>query len=61
MRTKKKTKRKTKRKGDNSLNDQKKLILEMLRELKWPRTQRPNVIRESARPSTMASKFTKPL
>ena len=47
MRSKKKTKRKTKRKGDNSLNDQKKLVLEMLRKLKWPRTQRPNVIRES--------------
>ena len=42
----KKTKRKTKRKT-NQLNKQKKLVLEMMRELKWPRTERPNVIRES--------------
>jgi len=41
-------KRKTERKTDkNSLKKQKKLVLEILRELKWPRTERPNVIRSS--------------
>ena len=48
----KKTKRKTKRAKKtktktNQLNKQKKLVLELMRELKWPRTERPNVIRES--------------
>lgn len=39
-----KTKRKTK---SITLNSQKKLVLSLLRELKWPRTQRPNVLRKS--------------
>ena len=48
----KKTKRKTKRAKKtktktNQLNKQKKLVLELMRELKWPRTERPNVVRES--------------
>ena len=44
--TKRKTKRKTKTKI-NQLTEQKKIVLEMMRELKWPRTERPNVVRES--------------
>ena len=30
-----------------TVRQQSKLVLEMLRELKWPRTERPNVLRES--------------
>ena len=44
--TKRRTQRRTKRKN-NDLKNQKKLVLDMLRELKWPRTERPNVVRES--------------
>ena len=50
MRTKKKTKRKTGRKTlkkKPTLGSQKKLVLKMLRELKWPKTQRNNVLRKS--------------
>ena len=51
MKTKRKTKRKrtrkTKRKNKVTLESQKKLILKMLRELKWPKTGRPNVLRQS--------------
>jgi hypothetical protein len=51
-RTKRKSKRKTKRKltkvkNHNSLQKQKKIVLQLIRDLKWPRTQRPNIIRES--------------
>ena len=45
-RTRRRTRKVTKR-GTNKLNKQKKLVLEMLREFKWPRTERPNVVRES--------------
>ena len=45
-RTMRSTKRRTKRNNDH-LKRQKKLVLEMMRELKWPRTERPNVVRES--------------
>ena len=48
--TKKLTKRLTKRKQRNpviTLKKQKNIVLEMLRELKWPKTERPNVLRES--------------
>jgi len=37
----------TRKKNNNSLQKQKKLVLKLIRELKWPRTQRPNVIRDS--------------
>ncbi len=53
MKSKRKTKnltrkkRKSNKKSRNSLQNQKKLVLKLIRELKWPRTQRPNVIRES--------------
>ena len=50
MLTKKKSRRKTKRrtkKNKVTLESQKKLILKMLRELKWPKTGRPNVLRQS--------------
>ena len=50
MRTKRKnnksTRRKTKKNNQASLQDQKRLILKMLRELKWPHTERPNVLRK---------------
>ena len=49
-----KTKRRTNRKNNKktkkkkvTLESQKKLILKMLRELKWPKTGRPNVLRKS--------------
>ena len=50
MRTQKRSKnrkvlRKTKRKGSKSLGEQKKLILDMLRNFNWPMTKRPNVLR----------------
>ena len=48
--TKKITKRGNKRtikKSKPTLVSQKKLVLKMLRELKWPKTERPNVLRES--------------
>jgi hypothetical protein len=45
-RTMRSTKRRTKRNNDH-LKRQKKLVLEMMRELKWPRTARPNVVRDS--------------
>ena len=41
-----KTDRKTKR-NKITLESQKKLVLNMLRELKWPKTARPNVLRQS--------------
>ena len=41
------TKRTTKRTHERTLGKQKSIVLEMLRELKWPRTERPNVLRES--------------
>ena len=41
-----KTDRKTK-KNKVTLESQKKLVLNMLRELKWPKTARPNVLRQS--------------
>ena len=56
MRTKRQSKRnnyrtkkrsKTRKKSKPTVESQKKLVLKMLRELKWPRTQRPNVIRQS--------------
>jgi hypothetical protein len=55
MRTKKrskrkssrKTARKTSRKTKVTVESQKKLVLKIIRELKWPRTERPNVIRKS--------------
>ena len=54
MRTKRKTNRKNTRKTDRktkknnvTLESQKKLVLKMLRELKWPKTARPNVLRQS--------------
>lgn len=37
----------TRKKSKITINSQKKLVLSMLRELKWPRTQRPNVLRKS--------------
>ena len=40
-------KRNNSKKKNDDLKKQKKLVLEMLRELKWPRTERPNVVRES--------------
>jgi hypothetical protein len=50
MKTKKRTSRNKKRlttkKNKVTLESQKKLVLKMLRECKWPRTQRPNVIRK---------------
>ena len=45
--TERKRTRKTKRKNKITLESQKKLILKMLRELKWPKTGRPNVLRQS--------------
>jgi len=50
MKTKKNTKRANKRttkRRKPTLGKQKKLVLKMLRELKWPKTERPNVLRES--------------
>tara|TARA_B110000879_G_C11110741_1_gene487328 strand:- start:354 stop:953 length:600 start_codon:yes stop_codon:yes gene_type:complete len=52
MKTKKNTKRGNKRttkreKHKPTLGNQKKLVLKMLREFKWPKTERPNVLRES--------------
>ena len=50
MRTLRKTKRNNNRKTKKkkiTLDSQKKLVLKMLRELKWPRTLRPNVLRQS--------------
>lgn len=38
---------KTRKKSKVTVESQKKLVLSMLRELKWPRTQRPNVVRKS--------------
>lgn len=43
--TRNKTRKKTRKK--NKLEDQKKKIYELLKELKWPKTERPNVIRNS--------------
>ena len=59
MRTKRRTKRnnyRTKKRNKTqtrspqakpTVESQKKLVLKMIRELKWPRTQRPNVVRPS--------------
>tara|TARA_Y100000817_G_C16838694_1_gene536997 strand:- start:537 stop:1130 length:594 start_codon:yes stop_codon:yes gene_type:complete len=51
MKTKRKIsrgkKKRTIRKPNEILKKQKKLVLTMLRELKWPRTERPNVLRKS--------------
>src|SRR6056300_1273149 len=56
MRTKRQTKRnnyrtkkrsKTHKKSKPTVESQKKLVLKMLRELKWPKTARPNVLRQS--------------
>ena len=54
MRTKRKTNRKNTRKtgrkihkNKDTLESQKKLVLKMLREMKWPKTARPNVLRKS--------------
>jgi hypothetical protein len=49
-RNKRKTGRKNSRKTKNNkitLESQKKLVLKMLREMKWPKTARPNVLRQS--------------
>ena len=45
-RTDRKNNRKTKKKKV-TLESQKKLVLKMIRELKWPKTGRPNVLRKS--------------
>ena len=54
MRTKRRTDRKNTRNIDRktrknkvTLESQKKLVLKMLREMKWPKTARPNVLRKS--------------
>jgi len=50
MKTKRRTKRvsrKTSRKPKVTLESQKNVVVNMLREIQWPRTQRANVIRES--------------
>mgnify|MGYP001298998194 CR=1 FL=1 len=50
MRTVRKTNRKNSRKTKKNkitLESQKKLVLKMLREMKWPKTARPNVLRKS--------------
>lgn len=54
MRTKRKTKRQMGRKNTRktkknkvTLESQKNLVLKMLREMKWPKTARPNVLRQS--------------
>ena len=56
MRTKRRTKRNnlktrkratTRKKSKPTVESQKSIVLNMLREMKWPRTQRPNVIRQS--------------
>ena len=52
MKTKKRQSRKRSRKTTSkskviTLDSQKKLVLNMLRELKWPKTGRPNVLRQS--------------
>ncbi len=54
MRTKRRTDRKNTRKTDRktrknkvTLESQKKLVLKLLREMKWPKTARPNVLRRS--------------
>ena len=50
MRTIRKTNRKNSRKTKKNkitLESQKKLVLKMLREMKWPKTARPNVLRKS--------------
>tara|TARA_B100000900_G_scaffold413707_1_gene438341 strand:+ start:1608 stop:2192 length:585 start_codon:yes stop_codon:yes gene_type:complete len=50
MRTLRKTNRKNSRKTKKNkitLESQKKLVLKMLREMKWPKTARPNVLRKS--------------
>jgi hypothetical protein len=48
-RTNKRTKKRdrTRKKSKVTVESQKKIVLSMLRELKWPRTQRPNVVRKS--------------
>lgn len=46
MRTIRKTRRKT-RKNKVTLESQKKLVLKLLREMNWPKTARPNVLRKS--------------
>jgi len=47
--TNKRTKKRdrTRKKSKVTVESQKKIVLSMLRELKWPRTQRPNVLRKS--------------
>ena len=53
MKTKRKNRKITKKKGKKinlTLGQQKKKVLTMLRDFKWPTTERPNVIRESHRP-----------
>ena len=50
MRTIRKTNRKNSRKTKKNkitLESQKKLVLKMLREMKWPKTARPNLLRKS--------------
>ena len=53
MRTKRRTDRKNTRKTGRkthkkpTLESQKKLVLKLLREMKWPKTARPNVLRKS--------------
>ena len=50
MKTKRKNRKITKKKGKKinlTLGQQKKKVLTMLRDFKWPTTERPNVIRES--------------
>lgn len=37
----------TRKRSKDTVASQKKLVLSLLRELKWPRTQRPNVLRKS--------------
>lgn len=48
-RTNKRTKKRdrTRKKSKVTVASQKKIVLSMLMELKWPRTQRPNVLRKS--------------
>ena len=45
--TRMKSRIRTRKKSKDTVASQKKLVLSMLRELNWPRTQRPNVLRKS--------------
>lgn len=45
--TRMKSRVRTRKRSKDTVASQKKLVLSMLRELSWPRTQRPNVLRKS--------------